>query len=139
MRSPTFSFFATARPYGPSPPSKRHRLGGAGNAGRQLLQRVAEVDRVRRELLQRLLRIEALIFDDLPFGFVDLTETIVTLEVGREDTEDDPVGHYDVCDVLKRTALGFRNAHCFLERGVSEYHNHPGRVAAVAPLAALDG
>src|SRR5688500_17422603 len=102
MTSPTFSFFATSR----SPrASERDRLGGLGHAGGELLERGAEVRRIGGELLERFLRRQAFVLDDLPFRLVDLAEPVVALEVRREEAEDDPVAHDDVGDVLQAAAL----------------------------------
>src|SRR5688500_13240116 len=112
IASPTFSFFATRRS-----PSQRDRLGRFRHARGELFERRAEVHRIGSEFLQRLLWSEALVLDDFPLGLVDLAEPVVALEVRREETQNDAVGHDDVRDVLQAAALRLGDGHCFLERG----------------------
>src|SRR4028119_54718 len=73
--------------------SKRHGFCGTRYARGKLLQRVAEVGWVCGELLQRLLRVQTFKLDNFPLGLVDLAQSIIALEVGREHTEYDAVGH----------------------------------------------
>src|SRR5688572_18750543 len=71
--SPSLSFFATAS----ASSLECDRLGRLRNARGELLERVAEVRGVGRELLQRLLRRKPLVLDHLPLGLVDLAQAVV--------------------------------------------------------------
>src|SRR5688500_11930266 len=88
IESPTLSFFAmpsTRR----RAASERDGLGGARHARGELLERRPEIRRIAGELLQGLLGVQPLVFDGFPLALVDLAETVVSLEVRREQAQDD--------------------------------------------------
>src|SRR5687768_5453752 len=125
--SPTRSFFAIARA------SERDGLGRLRHAGRELLERIAEVRLVARLLLECLLRREALVLDHLPLRLVDLAQAVVHFEVRREDAEDDAVRHDDVGDILERAALRLGDTHRLAEGRVGEHDHDTRGFAPVAP------
>src|SRR6187549_3549325 len=95
MVSPTLSFLAMTLSLSSESArrSERHGLGGARNAGGKLLERVAKIHRIGGELFECFLWAQAVEFDHLPFGLVDLAQTVVALEIGGEQAQNDAVGH----------------------------------------------